>query len=620
MGKRYCTPEFLSLIILALFLGGCAVSPPSTTQSPAPAENELLQRAQTAIVNGNLADAARDYLLLVDQGSTLKQSEYRLQAASLYLQANRISRAEQVLRQIEPGTLHGLQLVRQQLLIARIALINHRTGDALSALEVTQPPELADEHRAELYQLRAEAYERRRNPLKAVQSLVIANNYIHDPSQKLALQHKIWQILAAIPTPALATIASAPAPDEFTGWLELMRIAKESKVAPIDVNSRIQQWRIQFPDLPVDQTILDSLLARQGKVIKFPQHIALLLPFTGAYEKPAAVIRDGFLAAHYDRTANKDIQLSIYDSSRYESIYQTYQQAIIDGASFVVGPLIKDDVTALGRQQPLPIPVLTLNYGELSNPNPDFYQFGLAPEQEAQQAAERAWLDGNNRALVLTPTSPWGTRVFQSFAEHWEKLGGELLKQQDYPGNKNDFADQIQHLLELNESKSRRRALQSLLKHPLYFEPRRRQDADFIFMAAFPRQARLLRPQLKFHYASELPIYSTSHVFTGNRNRYKDRDMDDIQFCDMGWTLDNPPSALKRKLLKLWPEPMRDYARFFALGIDAYQLIPQLEDLRMFQHERFNGVTGQLFVTEDQLVARTLKWAQFSRGLPVLLQ
>jgi outer membrane PBP1 activator LpoA protein len=270
----------------------------------------------------------------------------------------------------------------------------------------------------------------------------------------------------------------------------------------------------------------------------------------------------------------------------------------------------------LNRNRQLPVPTLTLNYGEQDTLTERLFQFGLAPEQEAQQAAERAWLDGNNKAIMITPDSSWGKRVAQAFAEHWEKLGGTLMKQQTYPGDKNDFSVELQALLELDISKARLHKLKSLLRQDLRFEPRRRQDTDFIFLAAFPRQARLLRPQLKFHYASDLPIYATSHVFTGKRDRYKDRDMDDIQFCDTPWTLRRVDGPLKHEIGKLWPEQMHDYTRFFALGIDAYQVIPQLDYLRRFPHERFNGITGVLSLDEHQHILRTLPWAQFVKGLP----
>jgi len=628
MNIRSKTRLLFLLAILAFILSGCATTPPTATTATLPADDELLQRAQKAIKGGNYETAAREYLRLAEQSSALKRPEYQLQATTLLLQGNYINQAERVLKQIDPAILHSLQLLRRQLLAARIALINHRTGDALQALNIPIPKNLTNSQQAELYQLRAEAYSRRNNPLKAAQNHVLSSAFINDAETESlrAAQHTIWQLLNAIPADELNNLSSEPAPNAFSGWLELVHIARDSQNRPTDVNARINSWRQRYPDHRADQSILDALLARQNKLAQHPQHIALLLPFSGPYKKPATVIRDGFLAAYYQHQNKPDnhkqpqSQIQVYDTSHFDSITKAYNQAVSDGAEFIVGPLAKDDVTRLSRNQTLPVPTLTLNYGEQDSITEGLYQFGLAPEQEAQQAAERAWLDGHNKGIMIIPASDWGERVGQAFAEHWEKLGGTLMKQESYPSEKNDFSVQLQALLELDLSKTRLRKLKSLLHEDLRFEPRRRQDADFIFMAAFPRQARLLRPQLRFHYASRLPVYATSHVFTGKRNRYKDRDMDGIQFSDTPWTLNRTTGPLKRSINKLWPEQMRDYTRFFALGIDAYQLIPQLDYLRMFQHERFNGITGVLHLNEDQHIFRTLKWAQFKKGLPNILQ
>jgi outer membrane PBP1 activator LpoA protein len=622
MEKRSLTLPLLALAILALILSGCAVTPPAG--QPAAADSELLQKAEAAAARGDLETASRYYLRLAEQGSTLKRPEYRLQAASLLLQGNHVEQATRLIRQIDPATLHELQQVRRQLLLARIALINHRTGDALQALDISQPSTMPDSQRAELYRLRAEAYSRRNDVVKAAQNYIIAGSYIQDPEQRLAVQRHIWQLLAQLPPETLDKLGKSAAgpPDEFSGWLALMRIARDSREQPIDVSARLQQWRSAYPNHRADQSILDALLARQEKVARHPSRVALLLPLTGPYQKPAAVIRDGIMAAYYNYPdeAKTTTSIRVYDTTGFDSIDEAYKQAVADGAGFVVGPLIKDNVADLGNSRRLPVPVLTLNYADRGNTPSGFYQFGLSPEQEAQQVAERAWLDGNNRALVMTPDSPWGERVARAFSEHWQKLGGILLKQEAYPDDKNDFSVQIQSLLELDLSKDRARKLRAVLHSDLRFEPRRRQDADYVFLAAFPRQARLIRPQLKFHYASGLPIYSTSHVFSGIRSRYKDRDMDDIEFCDTPWTLEQNPSPLKRRLTRLWPEQSRDYSRFFALGIDAYELIPQLDYLHMFRHERFNGVTGILSLNEDRRVFRTLEWARFDKGLPTLLQ
>lgn len=149
------------------------------------------------------------------------------------------------------------------------------------------------------------------------------------------------------------------------------------------------------------------------------------------------------------------------------------------------------------------------------------------------------------------------------------------------------------------------------------FTPYRRQDVDMIFMVATPRDARQLKPQFKFHYAGEIPVFSTSHAFTGQLNKQADRDIDELKFCDMPWIL-NAPDKFKKSLIDHWPEQQR-YTRFFALGVDAYNMIPFLGRLQGKTYERFSGQTGNLYLDPFNRIHRELLWAQFNRGKPVLI-
>jgi outer membrane PBP1 activator LpoA protein len=154
------------------------------------------------------------------------------------------------------------------------------------------------------------------------------------------------------------------------------------------------------------------------------------------------------------------------------------------------------------------------------------------------------------------------------------------------------------------------------------FIPRRRQDLDFVFIAANPRQARLLRPQMKFHYAGELPLLATSHLYEGKRSRDQDRDMDDILFCDMPWTLNAPSTqqGLKQQNASAFKPHGGQLQRLLAMGIDAYQLVPLLPMLESHPYERYRGETGTLRVSEGRRIDRRLQWARFEGGLPKLEQ
>jgi outer membrane PBP1 activator LpoA protein len=228
-----------------------------------------------------------------------------------------------------------------------------------------------------------------------------------------------------------------------------------------------------------------------------------------------------------------------------------------------------------------------------------------------------AFRQGHTHAAILIPNGDWGQRLHIAFRQRFEELGGTVINSQTYAPGNNDFKHAIQTLLNINQSYARHRKIKRLLDHDLKFIPYRRQDVDMIFIAATPIDARQLKPQLKFHYAGELPVYTTSHAYTGKLDKRADRDIDELFYCDMPWIL-NPPGRLKQSLTEYWPGQER-YTRFFALGTDAYNIIPFMGRLQEKSYERFSGQTGNIYLDPFKRLHRELLWAQFQYGKPTLI-
>jgi hypothetical protein len=299
-------------------------------------------------------------------------------------------------------------------------------------------------------------------------------------------------------------------------------------------------------------------------------------------------------------------------------VWEQYQRAIAAGAQMVIGPLHKDAVQSLLQSGSLEVPVLALNQTE-TGVHPSLYQFGLAPEDEARQVAERARWDGHSGAVALIPEGAWAERVYSAFAARWTELGGAILEVQRFPAQQVDFGAIIQSLLNLDDSHNRERALTRLLGRALEFEPRRRQDADFVFLLARPQEARQIKPQLRFHHAADLPVYTTSYGYAGHVDENRDQDMNGIRFCDMPWILaaEETQPRLHAELARHWPADLQRNPRLYALGIDAYQLLPFLQQPGL---RYLNGVTGVLSVDQDLRIHRELRWAQMRRGRPMPLE
>jgi hypothetical protein len=141
-----------------------------------------------------------------------------------------------------------------------------------------------------------------------------------------------------------------------------------------------------------------------------------------------------------------------------------------------------------------------------------------------------------------------------------------------------------------------------------------------IFIAANSRQARLIKPQLKFHHAHDLPVYATSHISTSNANPADDRDLNEILFVDIPWMLDNLNNVDYRQVKTYWPDESQRFSRLFALGIDAYRMIPSLRRLMINPDEKIQHHTGLLSVDKTGRVKRSLLMATYKNGKARLLK
>jgi outer membrane PBP1 activator LpoA protein len=342
--------------------------------------------------------------------------------------------------------------------------------------------------------------------------------------------------------------------------------------------------------------------------------LALLLPLSGAQRTVAEAIRDGFLAAYLADAAAGKPGIMILDEEHPGAV-DAYRAAIAAGARTVVGPLLKESVVQVATVAGS-VPTLTLNYLDAAGPLPrGFYQFSLAPEDEARQAAARAVSEGRMRAIALAPDSEWGRRVLNAFTSALEERGGKLLAYRYYDAAATDFTAPIQRLLLLDESRERQRRLSANLGVPLEFEPRRRSDMDCIFLAANVATGRLIRPQLRFLYAGDVPTYATSAVYQAGARG--DADLDGVMFADAPAVLgsDSRAQALRQEIARRWPAGAVSRMRLYAMGFDAYGLARSAPPAA----NGVAGLSGWLSMDDAGRIHRTLPWAEFRDGGIVLL-
>lgn len=345
-----------------------------------------------------------------------------------------------------------------------------------------------------------------------------------------------------------------------------------------------------------------------------PKKIVMLLPLQGKYGESGQAVKNGFMAAFYANKAQNESQpiIKVVDTTG-QNVNTAYEKAIADGADMIVGPLDKDQVQSLIKSTRLTVPTLALNTVTDQKIN-NLYQFGLSQLDEADQVAQRAASDGHRQALVIAPAGEWGAGIVASFKNRWQSAGGTIVDQVSYK-NSQQLSEQIRLALHAEKSKSR---LQQGANDSAQPKARRRQDVDMIFLVAEPARAREIVPLLKFYYAGNIPVYATSLVFTGHRNADQDNDLNNIQFSDMPWVLGGMTSNLddvRNNVAELWKTSYAHNPKLYALGVDAYQLT---KNINQIPADGFKGATGTLYIQDNQHIVRKLSWAKIRDGNPTL--
>jgi len=597
----------LSLLLVVVSVGACTSAPPVATVD----SGQLTARAVAAQAAGDYRTAADIYSRLAATSRGAQRVDYLLSAAELFVRADDIAAAGTAIERARPDAAPA-QITAVEVLTARVAAGAGAPAEALERLNAVGPvgdPRLAD-LAAEARGLALFAVGR---PIDAVRALSDREIWLDTAPQILANQRLIWDGLAA--ARALGPNQTAGGDETVEGWLALAPIARLEDSAD-EFRAALVGWRERFGTHPAATGILASIIAEQRLTLDFPQRIALLLPLGSTRRAPAQAVRDGFMAARLNDADSDDVEVSVYDTA-IGGPTAAYRQALADGADFVVGPLLPEEVAEI---VPLAgfVPTLALNYGPDSPvlPPAGLFQYALSPEDEARAIADRAYSAGQRRAVALFASTTRGYRLMDSFREEFEALGGEIVAASAYVPESQDASGPITEILNIARSDARHRRLQANLGQSVVFESRRRQDVDMIFLQATPGLGRLLAPQLRFHNAGDIPTYATSDIYDTAR-RGGDSDLNGVMFPDLPLLVapDEQAAAFAATVNSLWPQRAGQWIRFYGFGFDAYNLIRPVfrTDPAMWP---LAGVTGLLDLAADGRVHRALPFAQFRNGRP----
>lgn len=600
----------LAVVALSAVLAGC----PST---PRRAGTSNVDRAEELTRGGDHAGAAALYERLAAETTGSDSAEFRLRAARAWLAAGRAADADRVLASL-PAGLTQQQTLEQSLLRIQSALVAGRGDDAWRQVSSMQAP-TAQPAAARYYATRQQVAIATGHLLDGIRSELARERLTGPGDARQARSELLAQLRAA----AERGVSLAPPPGSdatVRGWLEAASVAVDNSRNPTLGATRLAGFRARYPSHPA----LVALSGEPGIGIEEPAatlaaapHVALLLPLTGRTSAPAAQILEGFMTAYYEVPAATRPRLRVYDTAT-SSIADTVTQAHTAGATFIVGPLTREEVVAASELMTSRPPILALNFLPADRPTPErYFQFALSPEDDARAVARYVSAAGKLRGVVLMPEGDWGTRVAAAFNEELRAAGGFTLGEASFgTTTRNDFSDSIMKVLRTDDSRTRQQRIQATIGQKLDFEPRRRPDIQFIFAPSQPGAARQLRPQLRFHLAGDIPTYTLGDAYEPHPTA--NREIDGVMFPDMPWMLGDEGLAgdVREEARQAFGD-MRNRGRLFAFGYDAFRIASSLQRGAPVNPQ---GLTGTLSIDAQGMVRRELQWVRIQDGVPTPLE
>lgn len=586
-------------LALALTLSACGSLP----NMLAPKIDE--QSAKALQAEGQFREAAVAFQKLA-RYDRQQRERFQLMSANAWREEGNFGEVRKTLGDIKRERLAKQQSLEFDLLDAEILLQNGDADGALNLLVADPtriPPDLAQRY----YELRARAFAAKQDYANAASQRAALNALI-DPVERTANEFEIKNLLSKLsPNDARNLMRATPRTDPlYAHLLKLGAVAREGGGSFTDSVTASPAVRTE-----------GSLQSAQRQPLR---KIALLLPQTGPIAPAAKAVQDGVFSAYFaDSAANKPELVLVDSGTTIASAQAAYRGAIDSGADFIIGPLQRDQVTAIFKNEQALVPQLALNFAESPVlPPKGSLQFALLPEEEAVSAAERMHARGLKRVSVLVPADDFGKRAAEAFAAKFSSLGGEVLESAQYLPTTTDFSTAIKDALGVAQSQNRIQLVRSVIGIPFTAQAARRYDLEGMFLAARPGQARVLLPQVRSFDAEDWPIIATSHIYGGAVDPAKDRDLNGVEFSDAPWIFSQSidSSVPNRSQVNSLSSSFGAGGRLFAYGIDAYRIAPYINWMEANVGTGIPGATGVLSADQQGGIRRVPSWATMRDGAP----
>ena len=593
--KRLSVPRLLTPIALAISLAACS----STPQAPTRVDITL-----------DPTQSTESYMMQADSSQGSLQNDWLIMALKSSVQAGKTDQATLLIKRLAKQPLTETQQAEWQLARAQLLFNNQQTEQAYQQLNFQPWWKLPNEQWKDYHNLRADILEVLNQYFEASRELTKLEEFDDNQDQQL-IADRIWQNLSSYSQYEVLALKTAPDEDVLAGWLQLSIYLKTLNGNLPELQSTLQDWLADNPYHPAakytPQAITDILALEISK----PTSTALLLPLTGKYSKQAQLVRDGFIFAMMnDKEREEDATLTVLDTNTQSA--EEIKQTLVDNkVDFIVGPLIKSNITKLQEAQKGhedAIPALALNIPDQLEADTKLCYLALSPEQEVAQAAKHLFTQGYKYPLILAPKGRLGDRVQEAFKEEWSKYSSNEVATSFF-ADKRQLQRNVNQIFGLQESQQRIAQMDNLIDLPLETEPRSRRDVDAVYIVAKNSELTLIKP---FIEVAINPDAKQPALFSNSRSNSGDKQYEDLTgvfYSDIPLLVEGK-GELNKQLNELWPSHSNGQKRLQALGMDAYYLMDALPQMKAVEGHSISGETGVLTIDNNCVVQRQISWAE----------
>lgn len=631
------TRRLLPVMLVAFLLAGCQL-------------NFLEPTPPTIKYDANVA--ANVYFNQWRQSSERYKTEWQLVAIRAFTREGNLTQASALLNSL-PQNITIAQQQERALLSAELYVARQNYTAAQDSLKGIENSKLSPYQSVRFYQVLVAA--RQEGALLSLFRAYIVEEPLLTGQPHQTNLDKTWQALLELSATDLSKLAINADESVLRGWLDLRRIYQETRQDPELLKARINEWQSLYPQHPAAK----NLPVQLNNVLNFVQasttHIALLLPLNGQAKIFSNAIMQGFSAAQSGQlitppapvsgsdvalappTATSDNELitaeqpdieaitlkllasdqvKVYDTTT-QSLPELLAKAEQEGATLVVGPLLKTDVEQLPTSS-TPLNVLALNQPEQPQDRPNICYFALSPEDEARDAARHIWQQQKRSPLLLVPRGTFGARLAKAFSEEWLKQGGGTVLQQEM-GSLAELRQMVNSggIKMMGTPINMPMAVEPATRSAEPIDPAAESVIDSIYIVATSEQLTVIKSMVEMNItSSQKPaLFASSRSYQASNGVDFRLEMEGLQFSDIPLLAGANPQ-LQQQANQLFNNDST-LVRLYAMGIDAWELGKHFAQIRNLPGFQLSGTTGILTSSSDCVITRKLNWLQYRRGVIV---